>query len=220
MNAGTRKTFHALLGGKAPRDLSWDKVIDLFEDIADEVHRETSDRVAVTMGGHRTVFHRRHDGRLSLDDIEQARHFIRTADAPGMPVHLLVVAIDDERARLVTFDLDQAATVSTEHDLTDSDDRSRHLRTVERHTGRDDAQEENAFFDTVAADIRASGHLDFVILGHGTGKANAAAGLLDRIRAHHHDILERFAGVGDIDLSAATLTDLEDAARAVLDNGF
>ena len=76
MNAHNRKTRDAILGHPAPRDIEWTQFINMWEDVADEVEQEHGDRLSVSLNGHREVFHRPHDGRVSIEDIELARHLL------------------------------------------------------------------------------------------------------------------------------------------------
>ncbi|WP_427891803.1 hypothetical protein ACQHIV_04125 [Kribbella sp. GL6] len=74
MDGHVRKTYEAILAQPAPRDLLWDRFVTLWRDIADDVEDENGDRLAVKRNGHRVVFHRPHNGRVSIEDVEMARH--------------------------------------------------------------------------------------------------------------------------------------------------
>jgi hypothetical protein len=54
------------------------------------------------------------------------------------------------------------------------------------------------------------------VLGAGHGKSAAAESFAERLRTHHSVIGHRLLGVGRVDLSSATDTDLQTAALAVL----
>ncbi|CAM2758483.1 hypothetical protein [Skermania piniformis] len=214
MNANTRKTYTAILGHPAPRNLDWKKFVQLWESLADNVEQESGDRLAVTMNGHREVFHRPHNATVSIEDIERARHLLAASPKPKGSGTLVAVTVDNERARIITFDLDAQAVVDHEHVVDDHDPRARRLRTVERRTGRDDEHDLTGYFDDLAAALTAdAADRTFVVLGHGAGKSNAAEQFVERLRAEHHQLAEHLAGVGVIDLSAASDADIE--AKAV-----
>lgn len=226
MNAHTRKTFQSLTTGKAPRDLEWDAFISLWKDLADEVQNESGDRLSVTMNGHREVFRRPHDGRVSIEDVERARQLLRDhpqtegGPTPGGSDSLVAVAIDERTARIYTFNLDAQNVQDSEKTVRNPEPDDRHLRKVERHTGNDEKHTLVTFYDDVARELvdvlNANGQNSFAILGHGTGTSNAGAGLAERITDKHPALRSRLAGVADVDLSAANDAELEQRARAVV----
>ena len=198
MDHHIRATYDAILSQPAPRDLDWDRFVTLWKDIADKVTEDPGARLAVDINGHREVFRRPHDGRVSIEDIELARRILaETPDDKGSG-HLLVVTIDERTARILDFDLATPQVVETEHDVKDSSPVAHHMRTVERHTGRDDEADLKAFF---------------VLFGHGEGKANTAAAFIERATAHHPEVAKQLAATAQIDLSAATDSVLEAKAK-------
>ncbi|MDF0530245.1 hypothetical protein P0W64_07215 [Tsukamurella sp. 8F] len=217
MNAHTRKTYEAILGAPAPRDLEWDRFVTLWSDLADSVSNESGDRLAVQYQGHREVFRRPHDGRVSIEDVERARHLLKSHPEPKGVGTVAAVAIDAEKARILVFDLDAQKVVDRSETIRDTDPRARRLRTVERRTGRDDVADLTGYFDELADAVRADlGGRPFVVLGHGHGKSDVAAGFVDRLRSHHGELAQAVAGVADVDLSAADDGRLETETVAVL----
>src|SRR4051794_37426872 len=91
MDAHNRKTYEAITEGRAPRALPWSQFVSFWQEVADDVAHETGDLLAVHLYGHRVVFRRQHDGRVSLDDIERARRLL--ASTPP----------DWDRARIITY---------------------------------------------------------------------------------------------------------------------
>lgn len=214
MDHHIRATYDAILSQPAPRDLDWDRFVTLWKDIADKVTEDPGARLAVDINGHREVFRRPHDGRVSIEDIELARHILaKTPDDKGSG-HLLVVTIDERAARILDFDLDTPKVVVTEHDVKDPSPVAHHMRTVERHTGHDDEADLKAFFDKLAETLRPLvASQTFVLFGHGEGKANTAAAFVERATAHHPEVAAQLAATAQIDLSAATDTILEAKAK-------
>jgi hypothetical protein len=218
VNAHSRRTYEAITEGRAPRALEWTQFVSFWQDVADDVERQSGDRLAVHLHGHRVVFRRQHDGRVSLDDIEQARHLLAATPPDRGPGPLLVVAIDDERARIITYRRGEGTTTERHSQtIRDTAATSRRLRTVERRSGRDDVRDLIGFFDDVAiALVSFPDDVPLVVLGSGHGKSAAAESFVQRLRTHHSVLGHRLRGVGRVDLSAATDTDLEVAALAAL----
>lgn len=217
MSTHTDKTYAALTGTPAPRDLAWTDFVALWKQRADSAEEESGDRLAVQMNGHRVVFHRPHDGRVSIEDVERARHLLAATATSEGSGSLLVVAIDAEHARIIDFDLNATDVEDTARTITDEDARAHHLRTVERHTGHDDQQDLHRFYDQVADALRVDGSTqDFVVVGHGDGKADVAVQFVERLGIAHHDVAARVVSIKRVDLSTATDAIIEAAAIAAV----
>jgi hypothetical protein len=221
MSSHAEKTRDAILGAEAPRDIEWTRFVQMWEDTADRVEDETGDRLAVNLHGHREVFHREHSGIVGIEDIERARHLLRstppqqdTEVAGSVAGHLLVVAVDNRTTRIIDFDLNSAKTRSTSRELESGDPNADHLRTVERQTGRDDEHDQVGYFTAIGKELTAHfGGREFVVLGHGRGKANTAEQFVARMKSHDKTVHARIVAVGQADLSAASDTDLLREAR-------
>lgn len=129
---------------------------------------------------------------------------------------LLVVTIDDERARIRDFDLHSRTVSDSERRVRNDDPWARNLRTVERRLGHDDVQDLVPFFEETARVLQDE-YLGrrFVLFGHGDGKSDAAAMFLERLRDHHPLVADAVIAQRRIDLSAATDADLVEAAVSV-----
>jgi hypothetical protein len=221
MDAHNRKTYAALMEGRAPRALEWKQFVSFWQEAADDVQQETGDRLAVHLNGHRVVFRRQHDGLVSLEDVEHARKLLTSTPPDRDTGLLLVVAIDDERARIITYELgDGPTTEQRSSTVRDTQPTARRLRTVERRSGRDDVRDLTGFFDDVARELASfPDQVPLVVLGAGHGKSAAAESFAERLRAHHSRTAHRLRGIGRVDLSAATDSDLEAAALTVLNGG-
>jgi hypothetical protein len=220
VNAHNRKTYEAITQGRAPRALEWAQFVSFWQEAADDVEQETGDRLAVHLNGHRVVFRRQHDGLVSLVDIEHARHLLASTPPDRDSGRLVVVAIDDERARIITYVRgDGPTTEQQSRTIRDTEPTARRLRTVERRSGRDDIHDLTGYFDDVATALTAlPDDVPLVVLGAGHGKSAAAESFAQRLRTHHSVLGQRLRGVGRVDLSSATDTDIETAALAVLED--
>ena len=215
MSDHPQKTKEAILGHPAPRDIEWKHFITMWENYADKVEQESGDRLAVDMNGHRVVFRRQHDGLVSIEDIERARHLFASHESTEGQGRLFVVTMTDEDARFYDFDLSAHDVEVDQHKHEKNpDSRGHHMRTVEKKTGRDDKKDLDRFFDDLVTEIdkEAAGR-DFVLLGHGTGTSNAAEEF-EKFLSHRHEPLhEHIIASGVIDLSAAGLPEIEKKAQ-------
>jgi arginine repressor len=215
VNAHTRKTIAKIQSHPAPRQLKWNDFVRVWDDVADSVEYEKGDRLVVHINNERVVFHRPHNDVVSIDDIERARALLSTRPESGEAGTLLAVTIDTKGARLIDYDLDSARTLKTERDVRNSDPHARRMRAVERRTGTDNEEGLLHYFDDVAVAVGETGET-FVVLGTGGGKSDVAAEFIGRLQDRHPQVAEHLAGSGSIDLSAASDSDIEAKAIAVL----
>lgn len=215
MSDHAEKTKARLLSSPAPRDIEWDHFVTMWQHYADRVEQESGDRLAVDMNGHRVVFHRPHDARVGIEDVERARHLFADHASTQGSGHLFVVTLTDEDARFYDFDLNAHAVEVDQHEHEKNPDpRGHHMRTVEKKTGRDDEKDLDRFFDDLVSDLEkdAAGR-DFVLLGHGTGKANATDQFVAFLERRHSPLRDHLRAVGTIDLSAAGEPEIEKKAQ-------
>jgi hypothetical protein len=218
MDAHTRKTLEAITGGRAPRELDWKKFETFWRNVADSVENESGDRLAVTLNGHRSVFHRPHDARVTMAEIEQARHLLNEAAAPSATPDLLVLVMDQERTRFVELGAPGSGWRRELEQVENDDHRARRLRTVERRSTKHDEVTLDPYFDAVAlALVPAARNLPVVLLGHGAGASNIADLFLVRLESHHAQLVPLITASGEADLSTATLADIDEAARRIVE---
>lgn len=214
MTSHAEKTRDAILGPEAPRDIEWTRFVQMWEDTADRIEDETGDRLAVILNGHREVFRREHSGIVGIEDIERARHLLRATPETQGGGGLLVVAVDNRATRIIDFDLNTAKTRASSRTLEGSDPTADHLRTVERQTGRDDEHDLVGYFTAIGRELTAQyPGREFVVLGHGHGKANTAEQFVERMKSHDKTVHARIIAVGQIDLSAASDTAIAREAK-------
>lgn len=215
MSTHPEKTRERITGHPAPRDVPWTDFIAMWEAIADRVEQESGDRLAVDMNGHRQVFRRQKDGRVGIEDVERARHLLAAHESTEGQGSLIVLTLTDEDARLYDFDLDahDVETTATKHER-NPDPRGHHMRTVERKTGRDDDADLKRFFTDLAELLRkdAAGR-PVVLLGHGAGKADAAAQFEEYLQKHEPQLAGTITARARVDLSALDEAGIEKAAQ-------
>jgi len=76
------------------------------------------------------------------------------------------------------------------------------------------APEEPAYYEKIAEAAALGGKI--VVVGHGTGKSNAAHHLTEYLRSHHSETYQRIVREIVADLSSITTPQLLDLARQAL----
>jgi stalled ribosome rescue protein Dom34 len=81
----------------------------------------------------------------------------------------------------------------------------------EAHYKGDHVPEEDSYYDEIAKDLV---HAEAIILiGHSTGKSNAAEFLKEYLKTHHPEIFQRIIATESADLSALTEPEIEEIAK-------
>ena len=211
-----KELLESLVGGKLPRNLSWNSVIDLIGHIG-EVQPHGNDEFIFAVGSQRCFFRRpsRHD--LAVEEISRLRRFLKEAGALGMPakeskIGRMVVVIDHHVAHVY-------------HDLGDSrpqgevtvkpyDPFGFHHHLIHRkeaHYKGERAPEEDSYYEEIAMDlVRAE---EIILVGHGAGKSSAAEFLMEYLKAHHPEEYQRIVATETADLSALTEPQIEEIAK-------
>jgi hypothetical protein len=71
--------------------------------------------------------------------------------------------------------------------------------------------EEDSFYEEIAKDITLANEI--VLIGHATGKSNAADFLKEYLKTHHPDISRRVIATESAELSAVTEPEIEALAK-------
>jgi hypothetical protein len=195
MNTHLRKDHEELLvslvGGKLPRNLTWSVVIDLIGQIG-EVQPYGNDEFAFLVGSQRGFFKKPSAHNLEIEEISRLRKFLKEAGVFGQ------LAKDHQSGRMVVVIDHHAAHIY--HDLGGSmpageltvkpyDPFGFHHHLIHRHEAHykgDHVPEEDSYYDEIAKDLV---HAEAIILiGHSTGKSNAAEFLKEYLKTHHPEI--------------------------------
>ena len=90
-----------------------------------------------------------------------------------------------------------------------------HLKHKDRGDERGQrAHEDPAYYGHIAEALKPAQQI--VVVGHGTGKSNAAHHLMEYLAKHHHDISRRVRVEEDADITAATVPQLLAMGRKAL----
>ncbi|MDE2136733.1 MAG: hypothetical protein KGJ68_04805 [Gammaproteobacteria bacterium] len=204
------RTLEAVFRHPPAHNLEWMDAISLIERIG-AVRERGGNSFSLEVGGERLLMHKPHTKELSSTNVADLRNFLQRAGwspqgqspvaaerQPAAPV--LVVAMQHHGASIYQVSGDapkrEIRPYDPHHFL-------HHLTHKEqsREAGQR-APEEPAFYESVAAALATGGAI--VVVGHGTGKSNAAQHLTEFLRTHHPETHQRIVRELEADLSAIT----------------
>jgi hypothetical protein len=219
-----RRTLDAIFHHPTPHNLEWSDVVALIGKIGD-VQEESDNRFVLTVAGKTHHVRKPHTKDLPSNAVLDLRHFLMEAEysptsaenvphsEPASPD--LVIVVDHHGTKI--FKVDAATADAAEPAITPYDPHHflHHLthKDQDRERGQR-APEEPAYYEKVAAAVVGSGRL--VIVGHGSGKSNAAHHLAEYLKSHHHEIYQRVVRELQADLSAVTEPQLLKLAKEAL----
>jgi hypothetical protein len=205
-----------LLKGKLPRSLKWNDAIELVEHLG-KVQPHGAGEYAFEVGSHREFFKKPHSHELGVDEVSRLRHFLRgpehesTSSIPMQPCRMVVVI--DHQAAHIYQDIN---TSRPQDEVTikpyDPFGFRRHLlHRKEAHYKGEHVPEEASYYDAIAEDLVPANEI--VLIGHGTGKSNAANHLAEYLKAHHSQVFQHVLATEIADLSALTEPQIEELAK-------
>jgi hypothetical protein len=205
-----------LLNGKLPHNLSWSETVELIEHLG-EVQPHGDDEFVFRVGSQRAFFKRPNTHDLGVDEVSRLRKFLKEAgsDAPvGKPAQSsrMIVVIDHHAAH-VYRDLG-GSRPADEKKVQPYDPFNFHHHLIHRkeaHYRGERVPEEDSFYEEIAKDIKPANEI--VLIGHATGKSNAAEVLKEYLKTHHSDISARVIATENADLSAVTEPEIEALAK-------
>jgi hypothetical protein len=211
-----------LLHGKLPHNLSWSEAVDLVKHLGGEVQPHEGDEFVFRLGGERVFFKRPPSHDLSAEEVSRLRKLLKEAGASvptsGAPTEVpapsgrMIVVIDHHAAH-VYRDLGGSRPVD-ERSVRPYDPYNFHHHLIHRkeaHYRGERVPEEDSFYEEVAKDITPASEI--VLIGHATGKSNAAEFLKEYLKTRHPDISRRVVATESADLSAVTEPEIEALAK-------
>lgn len=120
----------------------------------------------------------------------------------------LVAAIthDNTRVWLLNEDIDEPILV-----LTRDEPEIRHVRASQERHGHASEISEVPYFSELASVLSVASNV--VLVGHGTGRANAMNRFIDYLALHNQPLHQRIAATGNANISAMTGTQIIHDAR-------
>ncbi len=206
-----------LLNGKLPHNLSWSEAVELVEHLG-EVQPHGGDEFVFRVGTQRAFFKKPQTHDLGVEEVSRLRKLLKDAgpiaqleEEPAQPSRMIVVI--DHHAAHVYQDLG-GSRPAAEHKVRPYDPYNFHHHLIHRkeaHYRGERVPEEDSFYEEIAKDITPANEI--VLIGHATGKSNAADFLKEYLKTHHPDISRRVIATESADLSAVTEPEIEALAK-------
>ena len=216
MSKHIESLYQNLLNGKLPHNLSWSEAVELVEHLG-EIQPHGNDEFLFRVGSQRAFFKRPTSHDLGLEEVSRLRKFLKEAgeisgiEEPPTPGRMIVV-IDHHTAHV--YQDAGGSRPADERKERPYDPYHFHHHLIHRkeaHYRGERVPEEDSFYEEVAKDITAASEI--VLIGHATGKSNAAEFLKEYLRTHHPEIFQRVVATESADLSAVTEPEIEAVAR-------
>ena len=211
-----KELLGSLVGGKLPRNLTWESVIDLIRNIG-EVQPHGNDEFTFVVGSQRSFFKRPSGHDLAVEEISRLRRFLKEVGAHGVPARAskigrMVVVIDHHVAHIYHIPGDSRPQGEVTAKPYDPFGFHHHLiHRKEAHYEGDRVPEEDSYYEEIAMDlVRAE---EIILIGHGTGKSSAVGFLTEYLKAHRPGDFQRIVAVETVDLSALTGPQIEEIAN-------
>ena len=174
------------------------------------------------VGSQRVFFKKPHTHDLGVEEVSRLRKFLKEAGPgahkSGAPVEepsrsrRMIVVIDHHAAH-VYHDIG-GSRPADEHKVQPYDPYHFHHHLIHRkeaHYRGERVPEEDSFYEEIAKDITPA--TEIVLIGHATGKSNAADFLKEYLKTHHPDVSRRVIATVSADLSAVTEPEIEALAK-------
>jgi hypothetical protein len=169
------------------------------------------------VGSQRGFFKRPHTSGLGVEEVSRLRKFLKEAgsdahtEKSAKPPRMIVVI--DHHAAHVYQDFG-GSHPANEHKVRPYDPFNFHHHLIHRkeaHYRGERVPEEDSFYAEIAKDLTPANEI--VLIGHATGKSNAADFLKEYLKIPHPDISRRVIATEKADLSAATEPEIETLAK-------
>ncbi|HVP34222.1 MAG TPA: hypothetical protein VMT09_11310 [Steroidobacteraceae bacterium] len=219
------RTLEAVFRHPPAHNLEWMDVVALIEKIG-AVQQKGGNKFSFDVGGDHFLMHKPHTKDLTSAEVVDLRHFLeRVGWSPAAPSQAparpdpapptLMVVVDHHGAKI--YRIDTAFDDASKRSITPYDPHHFLHHLTHKDQSREQGQrapEEPAFYKRISDAVAAGGRI--VVIGHGTGKSNAARHLIDYLRMHHSETYQRTVREIVTDLSAVTTPQLLALAERAL----
>jgi hypothetical protein len=219
------RTLEALFRHPTAHNLEWMDVVALMEKVG-TVHRDSNNKFTFTIGAEHYQIHRPHTKDLTSSEVVDLRHFLqRTGCSPERPSEAavdpspaapsLMIVVDHHGAKIYRIDKRSDEDPKVEIAPYDPHHFLHHLahKDQSRQEGQR-APEDTEFYKRIGDAVASGGRI--LVVGHGTGKSNAAQHLTEYLRKHHRETYQRIVREIGADLSAITTPQLRELAEQAL----
>jgi hypothetical protein len=220
-----RRTLEAIFRHPSAHNLGWADVIALIGKIG-EVDEKANSEFAFKVAGEQLQMRKPHTKDLAGSEVIALRHFLVQAgwslEAPPEATQqsaeaapILMVVVDHHEAKIYHVEVSADAAAKQEIKPYDPHHFLHHLahKNQDREQGQR-APEDPAFYKQIAQALATGGRI--IVVGHGTGKSNAAHHLIEYLRVHDRAIHERIVREVIADLSSVTTPQLLELAQEAL----
>jgi hypothetical protein len=236
MSKHLESLYQNLLNGKLPHNLSWNEAVELVGHLG-EVQPHGDDEFVFRVGTQRAFFKKPNTHDLGVEEAARLRKFLKEAKSgaggataqeqaaqdssekspaaqgeAAAPPGRMIVVIDHHAAHV--YQDSGGSPPADELTVRPYDPFHFHHHLIHRkeaHYQGERVPEEDSFYDEIAKEITPANEI--VLIGHATGKSNAAAFLSEYLKTHHPDISRRVIATMSADLSAVTDPDIEALAK-------
>jgi hypothetical protein len=220
------RTLEALFRHPTAHNLEWMDVVALIEKIG-AVQEKGGNKFSFAVGGEHYLMHKPNTKDLTGSEVVDLRHFLQRAgwspETPSQPAAraeptapTLMVVVDHHGARI--FRIHPASGNGLQLEVTPYDPHHflHHLSHKDQLQERGQRAPEDAdFYHRIGDALAAGGRI--VVVGHGTGRSNAAQHLTEYLKTHHRETYQRIVREMSVDLSAITPPQLLALAAQALD---
>ena len=191
------RTLEQVFQHPMPANLRWNDVMHLFDALGAETE-EHDGRVKVRLRGHSHTFRRPHHKNVAdRDELVQLRHFLEVSGVGGISgagmrgTGHFVLYLSNHRTDV--YRATMRGTVPQRLERHDPRGLLRHLH-----------DEDPSYFEQIAEAL--AGADEVLVIGHATGKSNAADEFVTRLRRHHPETANSVVGTVEAgDLTPAQL---------------
>jgi hypothetical protein len=206
----------SLLDGKLPRNLSWNEAVELIQHLG-TAEPHGNDEFTFVVGAQRAFFKKPHHHELDVEEVSRLRKLLKEAGPNRDPSNSAqpdrIIVVIDHHAAHVYQDVNGSRPEDevTVHPYDPFHFHHHLIHRKEAHYRGERVPEENSFYEEIAKDLRPGNEI--VLIGHGTGKSNAAEYLMTYLKSHHSEIAQHVRAVETADLSALTEPEIEAIAK-------
>jgi len=228
-----RRTLDAILRHPVAHNLEWKDVVSLFEKLG-AVEQKANSEFVFQVGGERLILRKPHSKDLEPAEVAELRKFVSRIDMSAQshvaqshvaPAHAaatgdaaapnLMVVMDHHGAKI--YHVDIAAADASQHEIKPYDPHHFQHHLTHKDQSREEGQrtaEDPGFYEKIAQALAGAGKI--VVIGHGTGKSNAAHHLIEYLKAHHGETHQRVVSEMSAELSSVTTRQLLEMAHEAL----
>ena len=213
VSGSNRRTLEAVFRHPSAHNLEWNDVIALIDKIGDVEHKSNNE-FEFRVSGELYFMRKPHTKDIAAPDVIKLRKFLAHAGWSSEKHSAAITQVDRSTPNLmVVVDHHEAKIYDIASDSTHPSGKTikpydphhflHHLTHKDQFAARGQrAPEDITFYQSIATALTRANSI--IIVGHGTGKSNAASHLRDYLRTHHPAIAQRISRECVADLSSIT----------------